>query len=195
MKGILTTILILFRASLASMIECDKAEYNISRWNCEEHQYYFSKENVEKTMNCLGFGHTIPRKSADGTPTNFSTPRTILSIIDLNEETDHLTFEEMFEIRLHDERIKLSMNSPCSITQEYPGHFQTLFIPQIHLYYAGIMPDDIRLVTLVSSSAYKGTWIYLSGYRKATILCHVNLKSYPFDQHECEIGLELPRKY
>ena len=199
MKAIISTLqmlLILFRASLATLIGCDKAEYNISRWNCEEHQYYFSKNNVERTMQCLSFGYTIPRKSADGTPTNFSTPRKILSITELNEETDHLSFDEMFDIRLHDERIKLSTPSKCSIYEEYPGHFQTLFIPQVHLYYAGIMPEEIRLITLYGTSEYKGdfTWIFLSGYRRATIPCHLNLKSYPFDRHKCEILLEFPRK-
>ena len=172
---------------------CDPNHYNVSNWTCEEHKYWFSLQNLQKTLYCIGFdGSVFASKALNRSdPSKFEATRKVNRILKLDVETTDLVFDETFGIFYYDERLNFHKND-CLSDIEYSGAASAYFAPMLLYHMAGIRLSDIQVFELYRKH-FQGKdvrgWVGAIGHRVVKMPCDVDLRRYPFDSQICEVKM------
>ena len=170
-------------------------DYNTTKWNCDKLLHYFSPSNLEKTLYCIGYNKLLAANLEE--VTNDTMPYIFIEIMinsleKVDEENNLITLVEDFVFYYDTKMIEIQINDCETSYIDIPTNFISNFIPSSFLGY-GMEYEDIQEMLLEPSSGA----IVLEETRVTKEPCRIDLKSYPFDMHDCEVKLtiELPTKY
>ena len=165
-------------------------EYNTTSWNCDKLMHFFSPSNLERTLYCIGYNKLIPNTPCKDDCIASKKPfikinRWIHSFEKVDEENNLVTFDEILTFMYDTKQLELFI-ADCPTHIDIPIKFIPYFIPNAFLG-DGIKNQDITDMRLIPRSG----WIILNGRRLTKEPCTIDLKNYPFDEHDCEIKLTL----
>ena len=179
--------------TFATKIGCGGNAYDTSNWDNDAFRYYFLPSNIEKTLYCIGFDKNRLTKNDESTTTlnaaGGSIHRSLISFEHLDEETNLLYFRETFYLVLYNEQLHINRSLDnfklCkSVKFDIPTKYATSFLPnQIGKDYW----TDHKFSRLQICPA--GTIHVISSSQDITKQwCEIELYSYPFDKHTCEVS-------
>ena len=166
-------------------------EYNTKTWNCDKLIYFFLPSNLEQTLYCIGYNKLIPNLDSE-VDSNDSRPsilidRRINSLEKVDEETNlvYLHLDVFFELRT--KMFDFQFNDCKASFIDFPPELMPYFIP---IYGKGMTYDSTYNMWLGLEGVFAGS-IGFRGQHISKEPCIIDLKRYPFDEHDCEIKLVL----
>lgn len=196
-------ILILFFATFihltfATKIGCGN-DYITSNWNHNAFNYYFLPSNIETTLYCIGFDRNrLINDDEDATTFNRTGSlihRGLRSFEHLDEETNVLYFKEIFHFIFYNQQLHINKSLDHCLDNTFdwidiPTKYASKFLPNLALEYW-------------SNYDFSGLAICPAGYLyvKTNVnditkqLCQIELYSYPFDKHTCEVSFVFGKFY
>ena len=185
MKLLAFVIAFLTLHTKSELIGCGD-KYDRATWDCDEYRYYFSQDNLDKTLYCIGHDKMVPVKRALNlsNPVDINVERKIWKINELDVQMQTITFVEIFVFRTLDLRLEFKHDT-CSMT-EYPPDFLYRFLPAYVFTGNDIDSDDFKSLLLTKEGEMQ-----FYGKRTKTQRCEMDLRRFPFDRHTCTIGFEI----
>ena len=186
--------------TFATKIGCGN-DYVTANWDDDAFRYYFMPSNIEKTLYCIGFDRdklTNGDESATLNETGTFVHRNLLSFEYLNEEYNLLYFKERFDVIIYNEQLRIYKtfhqlaNETIwdeTIWVEIPPKYTHNFL---HSLVIEQWPEHEFSGLSISPSGY----IYVrpsNGITKQA--CPIELYSYPFDKHTCEVSFIFGKFY
>ena len=181
--------------TFATKIGCGN-DYVTANWDDDAFRYYFMPSNIEKTLYCIGFDRdklTNGDESATLNETGTFVHRNLLSFEYLNEEYNLLYFKEIFHFFIYNEQLHFNKSF-----HQYPN--ETIFVDIPTKYARNILPS--LAIEQWPEHEFSGLSISPSGYiyvRPSNGItkqaCPIELYSYPFDKHTCEVSFIFGKFY
>ena len=172
----------------ATKIGCGN-EYDTSSWDVDAFKYYFLPSNIEKTLYCIGFDRNRLTTDDEPATTLHETVgflhRSLKSFEYFDEETDLLYFREIFHFIFYNKQLHINKTlQECENTSiDIPVNFASNFLPDLALdYWANY--DFSRFA--ICPAGYLYVQSNVNDITKQ--FCPVDLYSYPFDKHTCEVS-------
>ena len=184
----------------ATKIGCGN-EYDTSSWDFDAFKYYFLPSNIEKTLYCIEFDRnrlTNEDESATLHETGGLVHRSLSSFEYLDEETNLLYFREIFHFIFYNQQLNINKSLDDWDTLFKCNDFSIEIPPR----YAGNFLPDLALDQW-SKKEFSRFAICPFGYIyvKPNVnditkqFCQIELYSYPFDKHTCEVSFVFGKFY
>ena len=121
----LVLVFCLFFVHIKGWVGCGD-DYDRSRWNCNDYNYYFAAENLVQTMNCIGRNKMVAFAEK---PTQIFVNRKIFRFDELDVEKQTITFREFLSFQVVDSRLTFDHPDNCT-DHEYPPEYFFNFVPR-----------------------------------------------------------------
>ena len=176
-------------------------DYVTANWDDEAFKYYFLPSNIEKTLYCIGFDRNrLTNNDETFNRTGGFIHRGLKSFEHLNEETNVLSFREIFHFAFYNEQLHINKSldavgylfKTCTLTNavDIPTKYVSKFLPNLALDYWSNY-EFSRFVICPAGYIYVRSNV--NEITKQS--CEIELSSYPFDKHTCEVSFVFGKFY
>ena len=169
-------------------------------WTCEDYAYFMQQENVEGTLQCLGYkSFTNPKRALNQSgPVLFSALRSFDKLIEINENSMNLVYEESRVYKFSDGRLNFNQldckedGTREAKEQFYKGTYPFWFplamaFPHMEKYeFSGNKLEEYPMTTLDLDGTIH---IFTKGI--FTTHCNFSFSWFPFDTQNCTNQLEI----
>ena len=188
MQSVILFTLFLLQVN-GELIDCGD-RYDRSSWDCNDYKYHFAAERLDQTLYCLEFDKVVPVRRALNLPEPVPVKirRQLLNFDVLDPGSNLITFKEILEIVVTDERLKFDA-AECTFMEYEPNEALTSLIPIFFFLKSGIKMKELGFLTLTPEGTIKLVGLGMT----TTSRCKIDLHKYPFDTHICSVDFTLSK--